>query len=762
MSKSGKGRILVGLVALMIWMCLLPAAMAEPAPTPPPEIIWINGQKIMFSNTSGRPYNSSDSGMGIESGSIDMVSENDTHTLILTDLVAKASVPVDAPYNAYIYTTDFDLTIKLVGNNTIINPSADPTNKGSGIDLSEKALTITADSASDTLTISAYRDCISAYGVVVKGATLNLQPQGEGSKGIVSKNKTAGKVTLQGANVTITGQTNGREAIYALSDILINKSTLTVNGPFEEAVIAAVRASDNNASITVDGESHVDINVTGENDIYGLRAGGGISILGESTVNVVMPSASKKAVYAGEGLKVENSTLEATGGVSGGSTLTITNSNKVTATDTISGGTMEIKNSTVNAEGQDERALDASGDLTILNSTVTATGSGKKSIIRSNGNLKIEESNVTAEPTGAATIAARDASTKPAIEASEDITIQNIYGTNKKVIANGGIKSEQGDILIINAVVEATSTNPDVPAISTSEWMEGTKITIKDEAGKPSSDIIADGGIKVQNGTITVTPAKGIWMQTHAWTQKTAAKPDFESCYQTTESYPAKQELSSYGYVHIYQHAKHIYEITKWDDNNHWKECVCGTKDTARPHTWKLEHDPANHWQQCDCGAQTPKAAHIWNTEHDDTHHWSTCAVCGEQTGREAHSFAPGGDLAQHWQECACGQKKDVQAHNFTQNHGETNHWDECACGVWVNEEPHTFEWTVDLPATETTPGIKHGVCTVCQYRVNNVVIPVISKPPKTGDHAPLALWLWLVLASGAGAALLLKRRRKV
>lgn len=68
--------------------------------------------------------------------------------------------------------------------------------------------------------------------------------------------------------------------------------------------------------------------------------------------------------------------------------------------------------------------------------------------------------------------------------------------------------------------------------------------------------------------------------------------------------------------------------------------------------------------------------------------------------------------------------------HEYTDDwHANGNtHWHECKlCGAHADEVAHTFgDWITDTPATDTTDGSKHRICSVCQYRENATI-------PKTG-----------------------------
>ena len=59
----------------------------------------------------------------------------------------------------------------------------------------------------------------------------------------------------------------------------------------------------------------------------------------------------------------------------------------------------------------------------------------------------------------------------------------------------------------------------------------------------------------------------------------------------------------------------------------------------------------------------------------------------------------------------------------------ENNHWHECEiCGDKKDTAEHSFEWIIDLAATEEATGLKHEECTECGYKRNeNTVIEKLA-----------------------------------
>ena len=68
--------------------------------------------------------------------------------------------------------------------------------------------------------------------------------------------------------------------------------------------------------------------------------------------------------------------------------------------------------------------------------------------------------------------------------------------------------------------------------------------------------------------------------------------------------------------------------------------------------------------------------------------------------------------------------------HQYTNDwHANGNtHWHECElCKAHADEAEHTYgDWIIDIPATDTTDGSKHRICSVCQYQETASI-------PKTG-----------------------------
>ena len=136
---------------------------------------------------------------------------------------------------------------------------------------------------------------------------------------------------------------------------------------------------------------------------------------------------------------------------------------------------------------------------------------------------------------------------------------------------------------------------------------------------------------------------------------------------------------------------------------------------------WK--NDGTNHWHECACGDKADMEAHTYGE-------WKVTTPATETTPGEKEHICT-----------VCGYKETaeipvlIHTHKYGtawKNDG-TSHWHECACGDKADMEAHTYgEWKVTTPATETTPGEKEHICTVCGYK-ETAEIPVLIHTHKYG-----------------------------
>ena len=141
------------------------------------------------------------------------------------------------------------------------------------------------------------------------------------------------------------------------------------------------------------------------------------------------------------------------------------------------------------------------------------------------------------------------------------LTVQSLgdhYG-----ISSGNIKVVGGSTLTVNGPSRKSKARAAVPAaisasanvtvnnsklIVTGEIAADGDILIEDMGGKPTSEVIADGGVKARQ--IIVRPAPGTRMQMRA-SQQAGGAVEFESAFNTDQTFPDTHELFNYGYVHI-------------------------------------------------------------------------------------------------------------------------------------------------------------------------------------------------------------------
>lgn len=296
---------------------------------------------------------------------------------------------------------DGDLTIKLIGENTItagtdlagITASADGD--------SDSVLTITGDGK---LTICGGLRGIDGNGnvaVVIDGSEVTVEDNAE--QGIVTNGavtiSNGSKVTFEGdeigvlaTNVTISGSEvtvkGGEDGIRSAGAVTIDHSTVTAEGDEEGIYSAGV------VTIT-DSEVNVNGGMDGIVSLQTITISNSI-VTANGTTNRGMNSAADIIIE-------NNSTVTASGEAQGiHSTLPITidhstvTANSTTGTGLLSNGEVTITDSAVDANGDLEGVCSHGGAITISNSTVAAKGTKQHGILSSRG-VTITDSTVTAE-----------------------------------------------------------------------------------------------------------------------------------------------------------------------------------------------------------------------------------------------------------------------------------------------------------------------------------------------------------------------------
>ena len=76
----------------------------------------------------------------------------------------------------------------------------------------------------------------------------------------------------------------------------------------------------------------------------------------------------------------------------------------------------------------------------------------------------------------------------------------------------------------------------------------------------------------------------------------------------------------------------------------------------------------------------------------------------------------------------SCGEHQHKLAKDWSSD--ATKHWHECdGCDEKVDKAAHEWgNWIVDTAATETSKGSQHRVCSVCNYRADEI-IPIVVEP---------------------------------
>ena len=187
----------------------------------------------------------------------------------------------------------------------------------------------------------------------------------------------------------------------------------------------------------------------------------------------------------------------------------------------------------------------------------------------------------------------------------------------------------------------------------------------------------------------------------------------------------------------------HNYAEVKYDATNHWNECACGAKDETsvtahsggtatcteqaicetceqaygdlEKHIYtEVKYDEINHWYECVCGAkdETSVTAHGGGTATCTEQ--AICETCEQAYGDlEKHTYTEiKYEATNHWYECACGAKDEtsVTTHSGEMKSEENGHWTECGCGYVSEKVDHTVSsWTENEAKTEKTGACECG-----------------------------------------------------
>lgn len=257
--------------------------------------LWIGSERVSSTKTSGKNWKYEGN------------SSKGTLTLTNATITETHEFGSSAPYSsANIYSNDMDITIKLVGQNSLVNKAR----KGDGIRSAYGTMTITGDSEQDTLDITS-----AVYGIWNK-------------KGL----------TFDNANITVH---SGDDSIYMESDAAnntINGGRLNLTSSNDDGIDCPTMSIGDNAYITIDAKDH------------GIVAYEGLTV-NDSSLDIT--SREYQAIHTNEGCDLEINNSDA-------KLLT-------TRSDAVCAGNITITDSSVEAitEGTSSFALQAENQLTV-------------------------------------------------------------------------------------------------------------------------------------------------------------------------------------------------------------------------------------------------------------------------------------------------------------------------------------------------------------------------------------------------------------
>ncbi len=450
----------------------------------------------------------------------------DTYTVILKD----ADIP-------YIKSNLNNLTIELIGNNTVGGNPNDRPRIGIVTNDENSSLTIQGDGtlsvAGSTRAIEAFKNLTisggkitaasdSSYGIysnsgniTINGGTFTVPS--DSNYGIYSLN---GNITISDGEINVTAKKMG---LFADGDITISGGKITDASNSYYGIYSLngnITISDGEINITTEGRglySGSDITISdGEINVrakrMGLFASGDLTISGGKITAV---SDSEDGIYSGNKITISNGDITAESKKSGlHANVNITvNGGKITTTSdssysilcdhdiTINGGTFTVKSDSsygiysrggnitisdgeINVTAKKDNGLCASGDITISGGKITAVSDSKHGIISQQGKINISDGEVNAS------------SAKIGLYAQSDLII-----SGGKIAAASdlsyGIYSEKGDIKISGGEITGTSENSFCIA-----YLEGS---IAISGGKITAASVSNDGIISQQGKINIS-----------------------------------------------------------------------------------------------------------------------------------------------------------------------------------------------------------------------------------------------------------------
>ena len=165
----------------------------------------------------------------------------------------------------------------------------------------------------------------------------------------------------------------------------------------------------------------------------------------------------------------------------------------------------------------------------------------------------------------------------------------------------------------------------------------------------------------------------------------------------------------------------HAFNKQKSDENYHWYECECGSRNDVQKHDggeWKKEGN--NHYKQCDtCNAKYSNGEHVMKYHASGaSKHYQQCEVCNHTTSAESHQvvYANYTDSNEHTGLCSiCNLTvSEIHVQGILQ-HNQDSHWNKCTvCDGKVNEVTH--EWSGVWQQAES---YHYKRCEVCQEELH-------------------------------------------
>ena len=175
------------------------------------------------------------------------------------------------------------------------------------------------------------------------------------------------------------------------------------------------------------------------------------------------------------------------------------------------------------------------------------------------------------------------------------------------------------------------------------------------------------------------------------------------------------------------------------DEQQHWKECSCTDKTNLENHDfqWIIDKEPTQtqtglkHKECTVCEYKT-----MLNTQMpvlDHTHNFNQKVANGDYLKSKATCTAQ----AVYYYSCECGERGTLtfkygsrleHSYSKTWQTDQENHWKVCVCEDITSLASHTFDWVIDIEATENKTGLKHKECSVCKYKTEiGTVIPMVG-----------------------------------